>query len=299
MHFFTNSSVRVWVFGTIIALALAAFALTHTVSALTVLFTACAIHVTSPAVFYVVSFVFPPLAAAHCILTGHPPTLLQALMFTPLTVFCIGVCMSVCLHRYFSHRAFETSRVAQFALALVACLAYQGGPLFWAANHKRHHKDCDNENDPHSASQQGTLYACLGWMANPCNYNIEYSILDKRVCTTEMRLLDSVYPIAPVGLCLAVKHYFGNTSMIFSCLGPMLVTRIITLVFNVEFHPETNDNASCKAYDAWRILAVVVGESKHSDHHMHPRRSRRTDLDLSWWFTLSWMQKLGIIWNLK
>lgn len=87
--------------------------------------------------------------------------------------------------------------------------------------------------------------------------------------------------------------------MIWCALVPMVLTRQISLLYNVEFHPKSGDNASCKAFDDWRILAVIVGESKHSDHHTHPRRARRTDLDLSWWLSLSWMQALGLVWECK
>ena len=45
-----------------------------------------------------------------------------------MTVFFIGVGMSVCLHRYFSHTAFvPTSRVFTFFLAVLSTFAYQNG----------------------------------------------------------------------------------------------------------------------------------------------------------------------------
>ena len=40
-------------------------------------------------------------------------------------------------HRYFSHRAYKTSRVFQFGLAWIGCMAIQKGPLWWAAGHRR------------------------------------------------------------------------------------------------------------------------------------------------------------------
>ncbi|HEY2594959.1 MAG TPA: hypothetical protein VGK33_13770, partial [Chloroflexota bacterium] len=43
-------------------------------------------------------------------------------------------------HRYFSHRAFKTSRAFQFLLALGAQSSLQKGVLWWAANHRFHHK---------------------------------------------------------------------------------------------------------------------------------------------------------------
>jgi fatty-acid desaturase len=58
--------------------------------------------------------------------------------FVPIALLYIGIPMSVCLHRYFSHKAFETSRPVQFVLGVIACLAYQGGPLWWAMKVSEH-----------------------------------------------------------------------------------------------------------------------------------------------------------------
>ena len=59
-------------------------------------------------------------------------------------------------HRYFSHRAFKTSRVFQFLLALGAQSARRrraccGGPR----HHRRHHKHSDEPEDIHSARRSG------------------------------------------------------------------------------------------------------------------------------------------------
>src|SRR4051812_37347773 len=53
-------------------------------------------------------------------------------------------------HRYFSHRAFKTSRAMQFALAFGASTSCQKGVLWWAAHHRMHHRYSDTELDLHS-----------------------------------------------------------------------------------------------------------------------------------------------------
>src|SRR5690606_33758562 len=39
-------------------------------------------------------------------------------------------------HRYFSHKAFKTSRPLQFAFAALGAMSVQRGPLWWAAHHR-------------------------------------------------------------------------------------------------------------------------------------------------------------------
>ena len=67
-------------------------------------------------------------------------------------------------HRYFSHRAFKTSRAGQFMLALLAMSSSQRGVLWWAAHHRGHHKHADAASDLHSPAQYGFWHAHLGWL---------------------------------------------------------------------------------------------------------------------------------------
>ena len=46
-------------------------------------------------------------------------------------------------HRYFSHKAFKTSRFMQFVFAVIGATAVQRGPLWWASHHRHHHASSD------------------------------------------------------------------------------------------------------------------------------------------------------------
>ena len=52
----------------------------------------------------------------------------------------INICMSVCMHRYASHAAFKCGRFMNIGLCILGCFANQGGPLWWASQHRCHHK---------------------------------------------------------------------------------------------------------------------------------------------------------------
>src|SRR5689334_4910594 len=67
-------------------------------------------------------------------------------------------------HRYFSHRAYSTSRTFQFILALLAQSTAQKSVLWWAAKHRHHHRHSDTEHDVHSPRHKGFFYAHLGWI---------------------------------------------------------------------------------------------------------------------------------------
>ncbi len=69
-------------------------------------------------------------------------------------------------HRYFSHRSFKTSRAFQFVMALMATSSTQKGVLWWAANHRHHHRYSDTEDDLHSPSLRGFLWSHIGWIVS-------------------------------------------------------------------------------------------------------------------------------------
>ena len=88
--------------------------------------------------------------------------------FIMFRVPCVGIAMSACLHRYFAHNAFKTTRTFEIVIALLSCCTYQGGCLWWASKHRKHHTFCDQEKDPHSATRKGTIYAWLLWQYFEC-----------------------------------------------------------------------------------------------------------------------------------
>ena len=56
-----------------------------------------------------------------------------------IRIFAIGAGY----HRYFSHRAYDTSRAFQFILAVLSQSTSQKSVLWWAAKHREHHLHSD------------------------------------------------------------------------------------------------------------------------------------------------------------
>ncbi|MGH6918511.1 MAG: GNAT family N-acetyltransferase, partial [Geminicoccaceae bacterium] len=77
-------------------------------------------------------------------------------------------------HRYFAHRTYQTSRIAQFLLAFLAQTSAQRGVLWWAANHRAHHRYADTLGDVHSPRHHGFLRAHVGWIFTPRRSRTDY-----------------------------------------------------------------------------------------------------------------------------
>jgi len=68
---------------------------------------------------------------------------------------------SIGMHRYFSHKSFNTTPFGEKLMAWTSLLLGVGSPIQYARNHRQHHKVTDKETDWHSPVVDGELYtAC-------------------------------------------------------------------------------------------------------------------------------------------
>ena len=243
----------------------------------------------------VASYVLP-MTAIFLVLSRGLPSVATIALTMSLTMLNIGVYMSVILHRFFSHTAFKTSRGFQFVLALYSCLAFQGGPIWWASKHRRHHAHCDTKQDPHSWAMTSHWYAWWGWTLSPREQRIDREYVENWLGFPELVLLDNMWIVVPTLLTVLSYYALGFHDTVAFVTTPMFLSRMITLLFNCEYHPPPTPK-TCKSIDNPRILAELVGESHHDDHHTHPRRLRRPGLDLPYWIMIVPLLKSGLIWS--
>ncbi|MGH7962316.1 MAG: acyl-CoA desaturase, partial [Candidatus Binatia bacterium] len=123
-------------------------------------------------------------------------------------------------HRYFSHRAFKTSRWFQFAGAALGAASIQRGPLWWAAHHRRHHATSDQAEDTHSPRQHGFLWSHMGWFTAEVNFATNLRAVPDLVKFPELCFLDRFDIIVP--LLLAAFLYGCGAAL--ATLAPGLET---------------------------------------------------------------------------
>tara|TARA_Y100000748_G_scaffold208623_2_gene174807 strand:+ start:63 stop:854 length:792 start_codon:yes stop_codon:yes gene_type:complete len=239
-----------------------------------------------------VSYVAPVAALAHHVATLGAPSLVGVACVCIAILVDLSLCMSVLLHRYFAHGAMRSGRYTQFVLAWVSCLAYQMGPLWWASKHRRHHKHCDTPADPHSWAQIGWVRAWVGWTLDPSEQSIDEAYVRSLAAYPELRVVEGLWFLPPT-LVTWTLHAGANVHPAYP-LGAMLSCRLITLLFNCEYHPP-NDHRACKATDVVRFLSEIVGESYHDDHHRHPARARRPGMDVAFHVFVRPLVTFGIV----
>lgn len=220
-------------------------------------------------------------------------------------------------HRYFSHRAFRTSRAMQFLFALIGNSAAQRGPLWWSAHHRHHHRTSDQPADLHSPVQHGFLRSHLLWFISRGAFATRMDEVRDFARFPELRFLDRFDGLVPLTL-LASLWIIGSLLEAFVpalgtggwqlvvwgfCISTVLVYHA-TFSVNSLAHIfgsrrfETRDDSR----NNWIIALITLGEGWHNNHHRFPGAARQ---GLRWWeFDLTWMglrllAACGLIWGLK
>jgi stearoyl-CoA desaturase (delta-9 desaturase) len=206
-------------------------------------------------------------------------------------------------HRYFAHRAFRTSRVFQFILAFMAQTSAQRGILWWAANHRRHHKHSDTELDVHSPVQRGFLYAHVGWIFVPRNNDTDYAMIRDMARYKELLWLNR-QPYLPAAL-LALMTWLiaGLPGLVVGFCWSTVVLWHATFSINSLAHVVGRRRyvTGDESRNNWLLALLTMGEGWHNNHHAYQVSVRQ---GFRWWefdptyYVLRVLSWLGIVWDL-
>ncbi len=217
-----------------------------------------------------------------------------------LRIFAIGAGY----HRYFSHRAYDTSRTFQFILAVVAQTTAQKSVLWWAANHRDHHLHSDTELDVHSPRRMGFLYSHVGWIFSRAQSRTNFSRVADFAKYPELMCLHR-YELAPAFalavICFAVAGwpglivgFFWSTVAVYH--GTFCINSLAHLVGRRRY--VTGDDSR----NNWLLAIITMGEGWHNNHHAYQSSARQ---GFYWWeydptfYLLKLLERLGLIWNVK
>jgi stearoyl-CoA desaturase (delta-9 desaturase) len=205
-------------------------------------------------------------------------------------------------HRYFSHRAFKTSRLGQFALAFLAGMAMQNGPLWWAAHHRIHHRHSDRPGDPHSPGRDGFWWSQVFWI---------FAHREKRLDEVrdlarfpELVWLDRYNFLPAVLLGAFLWVVFGFPEFLWGFAASTVVCWHTSSAVNSLGHRwgsrpyETGDAST----NHWLLALLSLGDGWHNNHHRYAASARHGfrpwELDITYG-ALRVLESLGLVSDLK
>jgi len=216
-----------------------------------------------------------------------------------LRIFAIGAGY----HRYFSHRAYSTSRLFQFVLAFACQTTAQKSVLWWASLHRHHHLHSDTPHDVHSPRHKGFWYSHVGWVFDRKHDRADLVKIEDFARFPELMWLHRLEVVPAVGLGALCWLIAGWPGLIVGfCWSTVLVyhgTFCINSLAHVRGRKRyvTGDDSR----NNWLLAFFTMGEGWHNNHHHYQVSARQ---GFFWWevdvtyYMLRALAAVGLIWDL-
>jgi stearoyl-CoA desaturase (Delta-9 desaturase) len=248
-----------------------------------------------------IPFIFVHVSCLAAIWSGVTwPAVTICIMLYWVRIFAI----TAGYHRYFSHRAYATSRVFQFILAFFAQSSAQKGVLWWASKHRHHHLHSDTEEDVHSPRRRGFMYSHVGWIFARKHDAPEFEKVADFARYPELMWLQRLELAPPVVLGVLCFVVGGWPTLVVGFLWSTVLVYHATFCVNSLAHVSgtkryvTGDDSR----NNWLLALITMGEGWHNNHHAYQCSARQGfrwwEIDVTYYIlgALSWF---GIVWDLK
>jgi len=205
-------------------------------------------------------------------------------------------------HRLLTHRGYKTPNWVEYFLTICATLTLEGGPIFWVATHRIHHRFSDHEGDPHSPVD-GKWWAHMGWILMGKSLHHETAAQARYVpdlTRDKFHVWISQYHYVPTVVLGVLLLAIGGVP----CLLWGIFLRTVfglhsTWLVNSATHSwgsrrfVTRDQST----NSWWVALLTWGEGWHNNHHAHPVSARHGlkwyEIDFNWYGIWA-LKKLGL-----
>jgi fatty-acid desaturase len=237
-------------------------------------------------------------------------------------VFGSGI--NIGYHRLLTHRSFKCTQAVERFFVFLALCCLEDAPGTWVATHRLHHKDSDEQPDPHSPlvnfwwSHVGWLFVVNHDINNATTYDrVARDILKDPFYMWLQRSLGSVliYTLHAMaflitGFCIGwwwQGALLGGVQLAASWLVWAVIVRTV-LVWHITWSVNSlSHEFGYRSFETreesrnnWLVAAIAAGEGWHNNHHNDPTAAsnwnRWWEVDLSY-LTIKALEKCGLVWD--
>ncbi len=247
-----------------------------------------------------IAFFLVHVACFAVVFTGISTT---ALILLPVMFFGRSFFVTAAYHRYFSHKAYRLNRFWQFVFAFQAEASAQKGVLWWAANHRHHHRYSDTDTDIHSP-RKGFWWSHVGWILSNKYNDTDLAAIKDFAQYPELVWLAQPKGMPPWIYGIAAFAIGGWSGLVVGFVWSTVLLWHSTFLVNSAAHVfgrrryETTDTSR----NSLLIALVTGGEGWHNNHHHYQASARQ---GFFWWevdmtyYVLKMMSWVGIVKDLK
>jgi stearoyl-CoA desaturase (delta-9 desaturase) len=226
--------------------------------------------------------------------------LIYTLVCTHITILCV----TLYLHRSQAHRSVEFTPVLQHFMRFWLWLTTGMVTAEWVAVHRKHHRFCEQTQDPHSPVTHGIWQVLLkgAWLYNEAAQDKKmvaaYSVgtpndwIERKLYTAHSRLGIGILLVFNLAIFGWVGFLIWGIQMIWIPLWAAGVINGIGHWWGYR-NGETRD---CSR-NIFPIAIWIGGEELHNNHHLSPGNPRLSlkpwEFDIGW-FWIKLLQRLGL-----
>jgi stearoyl-CoA desaturase (delta-9 desaturase) len=207
-------------------------------------------------------------------------------------------------HRYFSHRSYKTNRVAQFLLACLGSTAIQKGVLWWAANHRLHHRHSDQPKDIHSPALQGFWWSHVGWILSDAHAETHWDQIRDLAQYPELRWINRYHLIPGILYPVALFIWGGWGAFVWGFLVSTVLLWHGTFTINSlsHVHGTVRYSTTDTSKNNFWLALLTLGEGWHNNHHCYMSSANQ---GFFWWeidgsfYVLKALSWIGIVSDLR
>lgn len=223
--------------------------------------------------------------------------LIPSLIFS-WVFFLLGA--SCGLHKYSSHRNFETkNNIAKAVMLFASTILTLGSNISWAATHRQHHMNSDKPGDPHSPNTNGGgvwrsiklwFYYFPTYLINPrIIKDLTVDPLHKFFHKHYFKII-TAYVIILAAIDIKLACYFYFVPVIYSFTAISYITVLAHNTWLAKFGYKNLDSRDLSFNS--RVASIFVpGDGNHNNHHARPGLASNKIADRDWDFGY-WMVKL-------
>ncbi|HEX6563193.1 MAG TPA: fatty acid desaturase [Chthoniobacterales bacterium] len=194
-----------------------------------------------------------------------------------LMLFASGFSITLGYHRLFSHRTFRAHGFVRLFTVLFGASAFESSVLWWASEHRNHHKHVDHDDDPYSISK-GLFFAHIGWLMFKLKPETNLENVDDLkkdpLLVWQHRHINLIAFVMAFVFPAALAFAWGGGR---AALGALLLAGVLRVVvvqhctfcINSLCHYIGTQpySSKCSARDSWVMAIVTMGEGYHNYHH--------------------------------
>lgn len=186
-----------------------------------------------------------------------------------VSLYVFGCMSEVSLHRFFTHKTYETTEFKEKILKLFAFLTAQGPTISWVTVHRTHHAYEDTDKDPHSPYHLTWWKIYLAFLPNEYKKNFVLDLMRTRHWNYFVFENKHYFTL----WCLVwLLSYLVNFYLFYFIVAGTAMWYIATCVINIASHRYVGHKQFDKdvAYNS-KFINWLTGVGHHNNHHHNPR----------------------------